>query len=116
MSVYWVVPMVQSLSIAPLKHKQFIDVNQFQNNLLTKEKNSVVESHHTHCSHWKGQRPRDLPPLPGRGVIHLSRGKVMIASNVRSTSDQQHLVPLNNELIHIQIVQNIVKLNVKREM
>jgi len=75
----------------PIKHNQFIDVNQFQNDLLTKEKDSVVESHHTHSIHWSGQSCRDLPPLPSRGVIYLRRVKVIIIG-VHAPIDQQHLL------------------------
>ena len=62
-----------------------------QNVLLTKEKDSVVESHNTHSPHWPGQSTtRDLPPLSSRGAIHLSRGKALDGI-VHAPCDQQHL-------------------------
>ena len=80
------------------------------NNLFTKEQDPVVESHHTHCPHWPGQSStRDLPPLPGRGAIHLSRGKALIALIVPAPSDQQHLNKLSSS--HSSPYSKSTKLN-----
>ena len=52
------------------------DVIDKQNDFLTKKKDPVVKSHHTDSPHGSGQSTsRDLPPLPSRGAVHLSRGK-----------------------------------------